>query len=347
MRSIKNLFSFIAFVLCISTTSFAQNTYFSKFHTSPFTLNPALAGLSFNGSFRILSNYRYEYGSQNFETFETSVDFMLPFRRNTYGGGIQFLQDMFTNQAYAVSKFSAIGSYHILLDRYGKQNLSIGTYLNVYRQVDKSLSASGIDKGDPVGNVVSFADYGIGAHWYNVYDRLPFLSGGIAIFKIKQDTAHKLIDENGLHLNVFRLHLHGDARFWLNRSNSVTTRFVYYGYNQNHAVSAGVEYEYFLKLSVLGSRLANKVVTLRKRTSVFGGLYVRFPDGLYVTAGGELLSFRVSISYDIYFSGFNKIIEDDPYYGKGYMRNAFEISIAYRGLVAKRKSRGIRAPKLR
>ena len=43
----------------------------------------------------------------------------------------------------------------------------------------------------------------------------------------------------------------------------------------------------------------------------------------------------------------NKMIEDDPWYGKGYMRNAFELSIAYRGLVAKRKSRGVRAPKLR
>ena len=59
------------------------------------------------------------------------------------------------------------------------------------------------------------------------------------------------------------------------------------------------------------------------------------------------MSFRISISYDAYFSGFNSMTDTNPWDGKDYMRNAFEVSIAYKGIVAKRKGKGVRAPKLR
>lgn len=343
MAFFKYLTALSLFVCCINAQS--QNTYFSKFNCSPFTLNPALTGLSFNGSFRFITNYRYEYGNTNYETFESSLDVMIPTRKHTFGAGTQILQDYFSNQAYSVSKISALGAYHFIMDRYGKQNLSVGAYLSTYRQVDKSLSA--MTDSIQVGNVVSFADWGVGAHWYNVYDRQPFLSAGLAIYKIKQDDDQKFYDSDGIHLNVFRIHLHGDARFWLNRSNSVTTRFVYYGYQNNHRVSAGVEYEHYLGLFMLGSRLQNRIVTLRRRTSVFGGIYTRVPDGVYFMVGGEIMSFRISISYDAYFSGFSAMTDTNPWDGKDYMRNAFEVSIAYKGIVAKRKGKGVRAPKLR
>ena len=342
MKVIKS--ALLVLMVFFGLNVFSQNTYFSQFHNSPFTLNPALTGLSFNGSFRFITNYRYEFGYQNFETYENSLDVMIPTRKHTFGAGVQVLQDYFSNQSYAVSKISALGAYHFVLDRYGKQNLSLGAYLNTYRQVDKSLSA--LEDSVQVGNVVSFADYGVGAHWYNVQDRQPFLSAGMAIYKIKQSDDQKFYDDDGIHLDIFRLHLHGEARFWLNRSNSVTSRFAYYGFKNNHRVSAGVEFEHYLGLFMLGSRLQNRIVTLRRRTSIFGGIYTRIPDGIFFMVGGEIMSFRLSVSYDAYFSGLGDA-NSDPWYGKGYMRNAFEVTLAYKGLIAKRKSRGVRAPKLR
>ena len=48
----------------------ARTHIFPNF-TFLFTLNPALTGLSFNKSC-FITNYRYEFGYQNFETYENS-----------------------------------------------------------------------------------------------------------------------------------------------------------------------------------------------------------------------------------------------------------------------------------
>ena len=60
--------------------------------------------------------------------------------------------------------------------------------------------------------------------------------------------------------------------------------------------------------------------------------------------GGEIMSFRLSVSYDAYFSGLGDA-NSDPWYGNIRV-HPFEVTLAIKGFIAKRKSR-CRAPKLR
>ena len=141
MSHIKPLIFFLLLANSLCFQGQNQNTYFSKFHYSPFTLNPALTGLSFNGSFRFLTNYRYEYGVSNYETHESSLDVMIPTRKHTFGAGVQLIRDFYSNNMFVINKIGTLGSYHFILDRYGKQNLSVGAYLSAYTQVDRSNDA--------------------------------------------------------------------------------------------------------------------------------------------------------------------------------------------------------------
>ena len=75
---------FLSLVLA-STFCYQQNTVMSRYFYSPFSLNPALAGIYFNGSFRLSTNYRMQYGKKEEgggkEVNDLGFDFTIPFKK--------------------------------------------------------------------------------------------------------------------------------------------------------------------------------------------------------------------------------------------------------------------------
>lgn len=313
----------VQLVLLSSINIAGQDPHFSQFYSAPLAVNPAYTGV-FNGSLRVVSNYRRQWtnAASPYNTLSVCVDGKLKQQdieiQNPLNAGLMVMNDQSMKGAFRSNYFSGYVSYHVLLDENRLHSLGVGMYAGYgKRRIDFSgisfsqqLTSDGFDLSLPngetaVSNMKGFASAGAGLlYLYNNKEEGTFFDFGLSGFHFNKPK-QTVLDENE-YLPV-RYSVQTSFQRYLQPDLILNVRALY-----QH--QAKVEY------TLVGFSIA-KLLAPDNQQMVGFGCWYRTKDAIIPSVLLEYNKLQVAISYDVTVSKFRPAASQP---------STWEISLLYR-----------------
>lgn len=216
-------FTFLFLLIFCFSEAKAQDVHFSQMRFSPFTVNPALAGL--NNDIQAIVNYRSQWNSvaAPFTTIGASYDMRIFESKNGgfLAGGLNFYHDVAGDMKMTTSNVNLNVAYHLAINsessigaaiQVGYAQRGIGTTDgNFESQYNGTTFDTGIASGESFGNM-NFGHLDAGAGFVYSYDSRRnssfssegfSLTAGVSAFHLNQpDYSFIVGGEDDLHMRL-------------------------------------------------------------------------------------------------------------------------------------------------
>ncbi|MEX2485124.1 MAG: PorP/SprF family type IX secretion system membrane protein [Brumimicrobium sp.] len=306
----KNLVLLLIVIFCLSGVK-AQDVHFSQMRFSPFTLNPALAGMG--GDYQAIVNYRSQWNSvaAPFTTIGASYDMRFG-NNNTNGGflagGLNFFHDVAGDMRMTTSNVNLNIAYHLAVNRestigaaiqvgYAQRGLGTpdGNWESQYSNgsFDNNLSSN-----ESFGEM-SFGHLDAGAGFVYNYDSRNkgsfssdglLLTAGLSAFHLNRPEYSFIVGgEDDLHMRYAGFI---QSEFMLSDSKWALMPALYYQKQGGHQEIFGGTYFKYLVSS--GSQRTGFV----QNFSIAYGAFYRFGDAFVNKLLLEFSDYSLGIAYD-------------------------------------------------
>jgi type IX secretion system PorP/SprF family membrane protein len=300
------------------------------FYSSPLTLNPALTGAGYDGTFRAAAIYRNQWMSIStpFNTFAASFDIKLlqdKLKNDIFGVGGLIQTDESGDGKLTSTSAMLSAAFHKGLDKGHKHFIGIGAQFAYtqnslkWQQLAFPDQFSGTDFNTSINNGENFAKSTL-----NYFD----MNMGILEQSTFNDIVSNMIGFGVYHLaepnesclgQVVRLSdrfvVHDGLRIKAFKNFYVCPNFIFMYQDKAQEINLGSAFEYHLPGP-------------KTETILSIGVWDRLGDAAIITGGVEYYKVRVMAAYDINYSQLKPATDG---------RGAFEISIIYTGII-KQKS---------
>src|SRR5687767_5160237 len=162
MKRLKLTCLSCALVLCMVTTTRAQDIHFSQFFEAPLLRNPSLAGI-YSGDVRVQGVYRDQWNSitNGYRTGSLNAEYKMPLKKNDdfITAGIQILFDKAGSIGLTTAHLLPAVNYHKALSSEKTMYLSLGFMGGLIRKsvdfskitTDNQYGGGGFDPSMPIG----------------------------------------------------------------------------------------------------------------------------------------------------------------------------------------------------
>lgn len=302
----------------------AQDIHFTQYQFSPQNLNAANTG-RFDGDWRVVGNYRSQWGSileNAFSTTALAYDKQFDILGHHVSGGLQFDYDNAGTGQLTVAKLMGSAAYHKSI---GKNKFSLGiqggwtnkrvdfSQMSLPDQFDMSTGGfeSTYTSAESFSNQsFSLFDLSTGIYWSNQINSKWEPEIGFAAHHINTPKESFFNGDNVIEIrNVFNV----DVNYQMDSVTVFTPSMMLMGQNKAQEWLLGARVEKYLEKNEMDIR------------SVFGGVNYRNGlgrnhDAFALILGSKIKKYQVALSYDLNVSG----LSDYTNY-----RGAFEISVIY------------------
>ena len=295
-------FLFFLMLLLVSFSGRAQDIHSSQFWLNPIGLNPAAAGF-FSGNLRFGGYNRTQWRSVSkaFQTNGICFDMPLvkrPAKQDLFGFGLLLDYDQTGDSKYTTIDANMLFSYAHALN-YRNNNflmggISLGCVQRSWDYTELSFDEMFIDGFyDPrspisetfMGSNLWFFDCGLGVQWFYQPDYNEFYQAGFSIYHINRPEISMLANKE-VRLDI-KYVLHGISSIAIDDKNAIIPAAYLAFQNKYREMILGASYSHQLPLDARG--YLNKLKT---------GLYFRWKDAIYLTAGMDFRQCSFSIAYD-------------------------------------------------
>lgn len=308
-------------IVIVFVTAFqlqAQDIHWSQFNRNPIFQNPGNAG-HFYGDYRFDANYRDQWRSVTvpYNTISISADSKLDIHKN-FGYGLMLFHDVAGDGNFRTIEFQANLSYLIKLTKDSSHVIRPGINIGLnYRQFDFSQfyfdnQYNGViyDPSLPTGEIIqtdSRTNSNLGVGMIYEYFRDPHfnISGGVGLYNVNKPDqgfyGSKI--ERDMRLNIF-----GKALIELN-------------YDWDLVPGINLNFQGKYREIVVGSEAKYTLIDRNgEYRALYGGLWFRNRDAVFLSAAMDYQTWRFGISYDINFS---KLVP------ASHTRGGLELSVQY------------------
>ena len=307
----------LLFVTSLTTVTEAQDIHFSQYLSSPFNLNPALAG-DFKGDYRITANYRNQWKSITvpYKTYGLSGDMTNLAGIRNLSSGLSVYSDETGDSRMNTLIVQMAGSYGYPLTADSSQSLYLGimpaivrqqfnyTSLNFDRQYDNQtgLHDPGISSGEADGKpALTYFNLSAGLRWNFTISPRHRIDAGFAIYNLTNSNKYYLQDARS---SQRRYNVHANYQINVWKKIDIIPGVLYTEQGQN-------------KSTVFGSSLR---YLYNSNTAFHCGLWNRNKDAAFFTFGLTYQTLYVGLSYDVNTSKLNQSSSG---------RGAYELSLIY------------------
>jgi type IX secretion system PorP/SprF family membrane protein len=308
----------------------SQDIHISQFWLSPVAINPAAAGF-FDGDIRlgIYNRTQWRAITKAYQTVGVAGDFPLvkrPGKQDLFGMGVSLDYDQAGDSKYTTIQGNLMLSYaHALTSRnnhFLMGGIMLGGVQRSWGYAQLRFDEQWKDGmfNPNIGNNETFygtnywiADLGLGIQWFYQPDFLTFFQAGFSVYHLNTPTITMLNDGDvhlpvkwGTHV-VTSIEVHPDIAI---------IPVLYFAYQDIYReFLLGVSYSHTLPIDVKGFK-----------NTVNIGLFHRWKDALYLSAGMEWRRLTIGISYDFNLSDLIQA---------SHARGGVEIALSY--IIKKRK----------
>jgi len=326
-------FFFFLTILLVSFSGKSQDIHSSQFWINPIGLNPAATGF-FDGTLRLGGYNRTQWRSVSkaFQTNGIYVDMATkrPVKQDLFGFGIMMNYDQTGDSRYTTIDGNMLFSYAHALN-YRNNNFLMGgiTLGCVQRSWDYTLLSFDEQYVDgfynpksPIsetftGSNLWFFDCGLGIQWFYQPDYNEFYQAGFSIYHLNRPEISMLSDKE-VRLAV-KYVFHAISSIAIDDKNAIIPAAYLAFQHKYREIIFGAQYSHRLPLD--GKSYLNKLKA---------GLYFRWNDAIYLSAGMDYRQCVFSVAYDFNVS---KLIPASR------VRGGVEISVLY--IVKKQKYRKV------
>jgi type IX secretion system PorP/SprF family membrane protein len=289
----------------------AQDIHWSQFNDNPLFQNPGNAG-HFNGDIRFVGNYRDQWRSVTvpFSTTNVSVDGKL-YNKRQVGYGLMLFHDVVGDGNFRTVELQGNLSYLIKLTADSMHTIRTGVNIGMnHRQLNfdqfyfdnqydgiqynPALSTGEFLSSDRKTNL----SIGVGSIYQYYRDKRFNVIGGIGFYNLNRpnqgfytDVIKRDIRMNLFAQGIFKVHFDWDVLPTI--SLSVQGK-------KDPAASQGIG---LYRENIIGARAKYTLVDrLGEYRALYGGLFYRNRDAMYLSVGMDYQAWFVGISYDINFS---------------------------------------------
>lgn len=282
-----------------------QDIHFSQYFSSPLILNPGLTG-QFDGDYRLISNYKNQWGSVSdfpFETISVSTD--KPFFKNKLAAGLLFYKDKAGDSKMGINQISFSMASRVAFD--DKNSISTGLQSGwVQRSIDisnlswdaqydgKTFNKSLFSGENTSPSNFSYFDISAGTYYKGVVSDLLSFNAGIAAFHLNNPRQSYFGANDKLHV---KWTFHGGAAIGFKNWNKTllpTFMILQQGSAQEINIGAAMKYNLGMDSKYTGINVSSNVI--------FGGYY-RVKDAVIGYMRYDFKDiFSIGFSYDINLS---------------------------------------------
>lgn len=331
---VKRCLLYIVLMCCAVSWIQAQDIHFTQYYFSPLNYNPSYTG-RFDGDFRVVGNYRSQWGAvmdNQFTTSGLSYEQVIPVAGQKIGLGAAYLHDNSGLAKLMQNKLLLSAAYTFLWKgntiSAGAQggllhkgvNYNALTFPNQYNQIQGNFD-NGMDNNQNfMKNNDYLADVNLGLSWGRQIGAKLYPEIGAAFMHINQPTESFLGSDNRLPIrSIYDIQLN----YSLSPQWTITPTLLYMTHTTASEMLVGGIAKHHLG--------ENKY----KLTQIFTGVsyrdgYNRNYDAAAIIIGGVVDEFQVGISYDFNISELSSAT---------HYKGAFELSIIY---IAKRTSSNLK-----
>lgn len=297
------LFLFFFYLLPFSINS--QDIHFSQYFSSPLILNPGLTG-QFDGDYRLISNYKNQWGSVSdfpFETISVSTD--KPFFKNKLAAGLLFYKDKAGDSKMGISQISFSLASRVAFD--DKNSIATGIQSGwVQRSVDVSNLTWDMQYDGKIFNKSLFSgentapanfnyfDLSAGTYYKGIVSDLLSFNAGIAAFHLNMPKHSYFGSGDRLHV---KWTFHGGAAIGFKNWNKTllpTFMILKQGGASEINIGAAMKYNLGMDSKYTGINVSSNII--------FGGYY-RVKDAVIAYTRYDFKDiFSIGFSYDINLS---------------------------------------------
>ena len=332
MKILKHLF-FISLLLISTGILHAQDIHWTQFTMSPMTLNPALTG-DFQGTARIGGLYRDQYnfvkskdpGGKGFKTPSFFVDVpIIMIRKNDWiSGGMALYADKAGSGGLTNTGFLASASYHLALDKKGKNyfvgGIQFGSVSREFKNktdltfedniLNGQLGPTSIDFTKLPEDGQSYSVTNFGLMYRSAVDKNTNMNIGAAVSYITQPngtvtSGGGATGSGGEFKRPLKLTVHGQMDRMINKNLTIYPAFIYQSSAKVSEIALQAMGGYQLKFK-------------EKDIEVKAGLGYRVGDAIQILIGGSYDDWQVGLAYDLTASGLTSV---------NNLRGGFELAV--------------------
>ncbi len=299
MEAMKKGYYFL-FFLVLSFSSMAQDIHWSQFVDNPIYQSPGQAG-NFNGDYRFIANYRDQWRSVSvpFQTISVSIDSKLD-KKSELGYGLLVFHDLVGDGKLKTLEVQANANLPFTLNADKSMVLRTGINLGMNQRrlnsnafyFDNQFNGVQFDPTLPSNETFSTESKtnfstGIGTVLDWQLDKESKLNTGIGFFNLNRPNQGFFGDKitRDIRSNVFASYSRSLRE---NLLVLPAANFSLQGKYHEFVLGSSVKY-----------LLANQKIIYR---AVQGGVWYRFKDAAYFTAGMDYQNWFFGVSYDLNFS---------------------------------------------
>ncbi len=312
----KILVLFLVFMLTCEV--FAQDIHWSQFTENQLYLSPANSG-NFEGTTRLSALYRDQWRSvtKPFQSFAFNFDKRWEKNEN-FGLGFYFLNDVSGDGKFKTIELNVMPSYTKLLKKDSSQSIRSGlqigfnhrqfTFPNFY--FDEQYNGISYDPNSPITeNLIT-----------DKKNNLTLGAGVVYEFRTKKKSTHKF-GFSAYNLNQANQGFYGEKvkrdprllfftihQFKLGEKSILIPSFLFQSQGTYREIVIGSQVRYTLRNES------------KNYKAIYGGLFLRNQEAIYLNLGLNLNKFQIGLSYDINISSLKPA---------SAAKGGFEISLIY------------------
>lgn len=311
---------FISIACLVATRSTSQDIHFSQFDVFQPQVNPAFVGFMPDAfRFSLINRTQWKAVSKPFRTFGLNAEASDLFNAKGLGLGLVFITDIAGDSRYTNNNFSLSAGYHVKIPK-TKHHVGIGAQVTYIQQrIDYSqLSYDNQYNGlfyDP--NLSSkeflnmekqtFSDFSIGGAYQYRKNKEEFISVGLAWYNLSAVQVSLLSDPS--------VQLDSRTTFTSTADRKINSKYAI-------LPSAIVSLQGAFREIVIGGRVRRVIKDIRgDYKAVYGGVYWRNKDAIYLVIGMDYNDWYGGISYDVNLSSLREASN---------ARGGFELVITYK-----------------
>jgi type IX secretion system PorP/SprF family membrane protein len=294
-----------------------QDVHFTLYNNNPLFLNPANTG-NFNGNWRLVANYRNQWGSASnpYKTATLSFDKSFYLRKNKLAAGLFFINDN-----------SGIG---------GLTFNNLFASLGYEKEIDKNFFNLGLQLGYAFGSVNSWQVWNRNTGEFSLDNGETGMNEKASYFDLNAGlTWKRFIGKYEPEIGFAFSHLNSPKRTFFESSEKEKIRSLFHakvkiGVTDNLYLAPSLLYmsQENINLTMIGTNIGYTKLGSSRVKQIYTGIYLRNgilskSDSFSALIGATIGSLDIAFSYDSNISGLSK--------SAGNM-GAYEISLIYRGL---------------
>lgn len=295
----------------------AQDIHFSQYLSSPFNLNPALAG-DFKGDYRITANYRNQWRTITlpYKTYGLAGDMTKIGGLRNFSGGLSLYSDQAGDSkmntlivqlplsyGYPLTTDSSHSLYFGLMPGMVRQQFDYSAlYFDNQYDNQTGLHDPSMASGENTGNsALTYMNISTGLRWHFKMAPRHNIDAGFAIFNLTNSKKYYLSDKSS-DMRRYNVHANYQVKVWKNID--VLPGLLYTAQGKN-------------KSMILGSSLR---YLFNGYTAFHTGLWYRNRDAAFLNVGMTYQTLYVGFSYDVNTSKLSNSSDG---------RGAYELSVIY------------------